>query len=134
MAECIHNQNNAQKDFFYKTFFQLKDILHKEYFTPFDREDIYIIAVKLELLFRFISQYKLKADIVPITYQIKNIINMFNTSERKKYHNILNAIKQYNKLNKEELLLHDDSQKINKFIILCDDTVTQIEYTILKNS
>lgn len=96
-----------------------------------------MIAVKLDCLYKSVQNINLFSAFSPLTDKIKEIIRLFDTSEKNKFRNIFNKITEYNDIKKEELLLYvpdEQTQKIREIIEKCNETVIQIEYTILKNS
>lgn len=138
MIDCIcHFQEEQNKQLFNKLFNQLRNILHKEYFTPFDREDIYMIAVKLDSLFNELLISKNNNHIFPLLLKINEIIRLFDTPEKNKFKNLFNTITEYQNISKSDILLNcfgNDISQINTLIKKCNEIVIQIEYTILKNS
>lgn len=138
MFDCILNITDVKKtDIFIKSFTHIRNALHKEYFTPFEREDIYMIAVYLDHLFNELSANNMISDIYPLLNKIKDIIFLFEASEKMKFKKIIDKITEYHNINKDELLLYVSDNKANtlkQLINRCNDIVIQIEYTILKNS
>ncbi len=137
MTDCICNTSeDINTDKFKNSFEQLRKILQTEYFTPLDREDIYIIAIKLNNLYCTLDNSS-NIYISPLLNRIKEIISLLESKDKNKFRNIFNKITEYNNIPKEEIILHtstDNTQKIRNIIERCDETVIQIEYTILKNS
>ncbi len=138
MIDCIYNFSEKQSyDTFNKSYNQLQNILRKEYFTPFDREDIYMIAVRLDYLCKAVEYNKSVEIIKPLINKIKQIILMFQGSEKNKFRNIFNALSEYHNINTDEIILSvsgNNKKNIINLIEKCNETIIQIEYTILKNS
>ncbi len=142
MIDCICNfPDNRKIETFEKSYNQLRHILHKEYFTPFDREDIYMIAVCLDSLYNAVKKYgnnnQLFNRLSPFLNKIKEIINLFDKSDKNRFRNIFKSVTQYQNLNKEDSLLFISDKEnlcMNELLDMCNRTVIQIEYTILKNS
>lgn len=96
-----------------------------------------MIAIKLDCLYKTVQNNNLFSAISPLTDKIKEIIRLFDTSEKNKFRNIFNKITEYHDITKEELLLYvsdEQTPKMREIIEKCNETVIQIEYTILKNS
>lgn len=137
MIECICSLKSEV--ILTNTFNQLRNILHKEYFTPFDREDIYMIAVCLKSLYYSVykTDNKILIHISPYLNIIKEIISLFDYNEKNRFRNIFRSITDYYNMNKDELFLlvsDKEIQNIYDITAKCDKTIIQIEYTILKNS
>lgn len=135
MVDCI--LNNTAPEAFNKSYNQLQIILRKEYFTPFDREDIYMIAVKLERLYKSLSGKKSTESIRTLISKINDIIQIFRLTEKNKFRKLFNALSEYRALNTDNIILSasaNDKNTIINLIEKCNDVIIQIEYTILKNS
>lgn len=139
MINSICNLPDTGHDTFIQSFMQLRNILHKEYFLPFDREDIYKIAIKLSYLYNSLLplNYKTISIVSPLLLKIREIINLFENAEKNKYKTLIKTITEYGNQDKANIILQisdADKKTIQHIIGICDDTVIQIEYTILKNS
>ena len=132
MLDCICE--NKHYEVFDNAYNRLQNILRTEYFTPFDREDIYMISVKLDYLYKAVNNTSTDT-IKPLLNKIKSIILLFQNTEKNKFRNIFNSISEYRKFNTDELILSASNKtEITNLIKKCNETVIQIEYTILKNS
>lgn len=133
LIDCISEKRSYE--IFRKSYNQLQDILRKEYFTPFDREDIYMISVKLDYLYKAYTDNIFSENINPLIYKINNIIHLLQNSGKNKFRNIFTAITEYRNINTDEIILSSKNKtEIINLIEICNETVIQIEYTILKNS
>ena len=133
LIDCISEKRSYE--IFRKSYNQLQDILRKEYFTPFDREDIYMISVKLDYLYKAYTNNIFSENINPLIYKINNIIHLLQNSGKNKFRNIFTAITEYRNINTDEIILSSKNKtEIINLIEICNETVIQIEYTILKNS
>ena len=133
LIDCISEKRSYE--LFRKSYNHLQNILRKEYFTPFDREDIFMISVKLDNLFKAFNDNKTAELIMPLINKIKSIILLFQDSEKNKFRNIFNAISEYRKINTDQIIFSAKyKHEIINLIEICNETVIQIEYTILKNS
>ena len=139
MINSICKLPDTKNDTFIHSFTQLRNILHNEYFLPFDREDIYMIAIKLKSLYNSLLPLNNNSIsiVTPLLIKIRDIIDLLDNAEKNKYKLIFKAITEYNNQDRDtiKLLIPDiDNTTIHHIIDICDDTVIQIEYTILKNS
>ena len=133
LIDCISEKRRYET--FRKSYNQLQNILRKEYFTPFDREDIYMISVKLDYLYKAYTDNIFSENINHLIYKIKNIIHLLQNSGKNKFRNIFTAITEYRNINTDEIILSSKNKtEIINLIEICNETVIQIEYTILKNS
>lgn len=133
LIDCISEKRRYE--IFRKSYNQLQNILRKEYFTPFDREDIYMISVKLNYLYKAYTDNIFSENINHLIYKIKNIIHLLQNSGKNKFRNIFTAITEYRNINTDEIILSSKNKtEIINLIEICNETVIQIEYTILKNS
>lgn len=133
LIDCISEKRSYE--IFRKSYNQLQNILRKEYFTPFDREDIFMISVKLDYLYKAYTDNIFSENINHLIYKIKNIIHLLQNSGKNKFRNIFTAITEYRNINTDEIILSSKNKtEIINFIEKCNETVIQIEYTILKNS
>lgn len=133
LIDCISEKRSYE--IFRKSYNLLQNILRKEYFTPFDREDIYMISVKLDYLYKAYTDNIFSENINPLIYKINNIIHLLQNSGKNKFRNIFTAITEYRNINTDEIILSSKNKtEIINLIEICNETVIQIEYTILKNS
>ena len=138
MINSICKLPDTKNDTFIHSFTQLRNTLHNEYFLPFDREDIYMIAIKLKSLYNSLLHLNNNSIsiVTPLLIKIRDIIDLLDNAEKNKYKLIFKAITEYNNQDRDAVLLQipDNNNTIQHIINICDDTVIQIEYTILKNS
>ena len=133
LIDCISEKRSYE--IFRKSYNHLQNILRKEYFTPFDREDIFMISVKLDYLYKAYTDNIFSENINPLIYKINNIIHLLQNSGKNKFRNIFTAITEYRNINTDEIILSSKNKtEIINLIEICNETVIQIEYTILKNS
>lgn len=141
MMSCISESiNEKSHNRFNILFNNLKTSLHNDYFAPFEKEDIFLLAVIIDELQSTVNKYRLDKKVFDITKQhfnaLTEIINLLNI-QNDKNNIIIKKINQFNKLNIDEATLTCSSQEkiaIEDIIDKCKKTVIHVEYTIIKNS
>lgn len=143
MMSCISEILNGNTDNkFTKLFSEIKTALHKDYFAPYEKEDIFMIAVKLDDLYFTAANnshsQNINALTMPYIDTLSSIILLLNLkNEKTKNIEILKGIRQFYEINIADSLLRTtqaEETAVKDIIEKCKNTVIQIEYTIIKNS